>query len=1612
MRQDSALITERLERDRESLLDMTLNNRLLNYRTFAARGAEVVGEDPQQVYDTLVIQGKAMSFLPSQSSHAISSDESLFDGGNASEPTPPQARSSDASDLRLQTPHSPAELEKRLRTTYYYHRNFIEEQGINTLYLALGMLTWQESESSDRDLHAPLILVPVELQRSSVRESFRIRYDDSDICGNESLRVKLLDSFGIKLPEWSDESNGSDNGSDEPSQLVYDYFRDVSDSVAGKPRFSVDSNRIALGFFSFAKYLMYVDLDDFRRDDGDKLCEHEVLCALLTDGFQEQGPFPWENGRLDEHADPRTAFHVLDADSSQAIAILDSTAYPAMVIQGPPGTGKSQTITNIIAHAVANSQTVLFVSEKLAALEVVKRRMDECGLGQLCLELHSNKANKREMLAELDRTLNADCPSGSFDERDVDKLNQLRDSLDEYCDAVNSPVGDSEITPFMAYGIIESSQPDEVSHAPPLLVPEQSADWSLDDILSRRNIVARLVDALSETGVPAEHPFYGSGLTTVTLAQKHEISGTIDRAITANDQARAAVNMCASHMGLLPADTKGEVEEIICSVKRCIDFPESNSLCLSSPDWTTKQDAVLQFLEMAERISSNVTVLHSLPADAWDQDISDLHETMLDFSDKWYGFLSFKYHRASRTYTTLVGGPYSRLARISPQDKVKVLETIIEAQNDANGIAQLVDGIEWTIGVELPERIEDWPQITEAFLSAFNLHKDVAAGKAPKALIEFLDKRPDMRILEELEHSCASALKARADSFSALRGTLQLDSEAKANIDEAMSFTVLAQRLETWKAQQERLRDIANLNANAEEARNAGLHELAHEALSWTDAPDQLHGIFEYGLSTRILDRAFSERPILAKFSRTTQERTVVDFAELDRGLIKANRQRVALEHWRRLPHQGNAGAIGDLRHEMRKKRRHLPIRKLMTKCGPAIQKIKPIFMMSPLSVATFLDPSAPVHFDLVVFDEASQVKPVEAFGAISRAKRAIVVGDSKQLPPTAFFDTVMSRDEIDEEIESSSDIESILGLFESKGAHSSMLSWHYRSRHESLIAVSNYEFYDDKLVVFPSPDRSREKYGLVYHYVDGTYDRGGRRVNEKEAKTVARAVMEHAATNPELTLGVATFSMSQMEAIRDEVERLRRDDPSSDAFFHAHAHEPFFVKNIENVQGDERDVIFISVGYGRDSHGGVAMNFGPLNNEGGERRLNVLITRARSRCVVFTNLHAGDIDLRRTDSRGVAVLKSFLDYAENGGEIRRYGNYGEPESPFEDEVARQLAARSYEVMHQVGCAGFRIDMGVVDPDAPGQFLLGIECDGASYHSSLWARDRDRLRQQVLEDKGWIIHRIWSTDWFYNREQALNRLIERIEDARKVRPIEMTTPKAAQPAHADGLHDQKPCETGEILESAEGSKPADGTSQTLSDVHDECVQPYVLARFEIDTQGMELHEVPKISMAKWVARVVEVEGPVHIEEVCRRITENAGLSRVGRRINQRVHSGARVSRKNGDITIKGDFLRMPADSEGEATDVIRDRSSLPNASRKMEYIAPEEIRLAVITAVDSACGIDVGGAITQTCRLFGFARTTEAMRAHVEPLVRRMIDDGVIEERNGMLLVGQHSQLE
>lgn len=694
--------------------------------------------------------------------------------------------------------------------------------------------------------------------------------------------------------------------------------------------------------------------------------------------------------------------------------------------------------------------------------------------------------------------------------------------------------------------------------------------------------------------------------------------------------------------------------------------------------------------------------------------------------------------------------------------------------------------------------------------------------------------------------------------------------------------------------------------------------------------------------------------------------------------MTKLNRFKLAEAHWKKLPQHEAGGQLGILRREFEKKSRHLPIRQLMLKAGNAIQAIKPVIMMSPLSIATFIPPGS-IEFDLVIFDEASQVKPVDAFGAIIRGKQVVVVGDSKQMPPSNMFETI-SKDDENEEEDFVGDMESILGLFVGKNAPQRMLRWHYRSRHESLITVSNHEFYDNKLVIFPSPDSQKVESGLVYNYLPETsYDRGGTRTNKQEAKVVALAVIQHAKNNPNLSLGVAAFSIAQMQAIIDEIELLRRSSPTYESFFTAHPHEPFFVKNLENVQGDERDVIFISIGYGKTAEGYFTMGFGLINNEGGERRLNVLISRAKIRCEVFTNLKSDDIDLNRSNAVGVKALKTFLKYAESGILDIPKQTGKDFDSPFEEAVSKCLIDAGYKVEPQIGSAGFFIDLAVTDSDQPSRYILGIECDGATYHGARSARDRDRLRQAVLEGLGWRIHRIWSTDWFRHPERELKKVIEAIENAK------------VQGKLSESLKKRKKTELMENeIQRVNTESPVNPK---------ESIKKYECAELKIHLEGQEFHLLPIPKVGSWVLDVVKIESPVHKSEVIKRICDALDIKRIGTRIQAKYEESISNLVLKGNILKKGDFLWLDDKLETQ----IRDRSHLTN--KKVELIAPQELEITIIKVVCDSMGIQIDAIPQFVLNTLGFSRVTHENKKYVEDSITTLATNNMLSIKGNEVFV-------
>ena len=548
-------------------------------------------------------------------------------------------------------------------------------------------------------------------------------------------------------------------------------------------------------------------------------------------------------------------------------------------------------------------------------------------------------------------------------------------------------------------------------------------------------------------------------------------------------------------------------------------------------------------------------------------------------------------------------------------------------------------------------------------------------------------------------------------------------------------------------------------------------NRLAEQRIPAADLVD----VFRRGVYQEWINNLYNEDQKLGRFRRENHEQLIADFRKLDQDLIQLTSSMVIEQANSRKPQdiliQAADTEANILLKEAAKKRQLMPIRTLLQKIPNLLVKLKPCLLMSPITVSQFLPPESN-KFDLVLFDEASQIVPEDAIGAIYRGKTLVVAGDNKQLPPTSFFQKNLI-DDVDWDELSDEDVEvfdSILDECLGIGLPVKTLKWHYRSRHEDLIAFSNHRFYDDNLITFPAAKAQTDSLGVKLVYVpDGIYDRGGKRNNPQEAEKVADLVFEHFRLYPKKTLGVVTFSIAQMETVEDAIDRRLKEQPDFEQFFKEDRLEGFFVKNLENVQGDERDVIFFSVGYGYDQQKQMAMNFGPLNKPGGERRLNVAVTRAREKVVLITSIKATDIDAE-TKAVGVQTLRYYLDYAEHGPETLQSvkSREGEFESALDEDVAAEIKKMGYEIVPQVGCSGYRIDIGVVDPVNPGNFLLGVECDGATYKSSSSARDRDRLREQVLKQLGWRIHRIWSPAWVARRDSEIRRLKEDLEQAQQI----------------------------------------------------------------------------------------------------------------------------------------------------------------------------------------------------------------------------------------------------
>jgi hypothetical protein len=1553
--------TQRFRRWKERLLDLTLRNRLLNFKLEGKAVCKLAVPDLEQL-ENGVFAGRTFSLMPRPD----------VDGRDDRDAALAERRVQDVADQRrledlgkfiVHTRHGGDEMWTRLKHLDREARTALEEGGASILYLAIGFLRWYETPTSTAPVLAPLLLYPVELRFDPrVRRAALRRLSEEPVL-NVTLLEKLRRDHAVDVdPLASLPMEGSDAGVDIAALLVR--FREA---IQRLPRWEV-LEEAHLGLFSFTKFLMWKDLDE----NADLFLENPVVRRIASREIVPlaQGPLIGPAAVDDRH--PADLPTVLDADSTQLAAIASSMEGQSFVLQGPPGTGKSQTIGNLIAANLARGRTVLFVSEKMAALEVVHRRLRDVGLADFCLELHSHKANKKDVVESLKAALvHERRPSANNWKEHGDRLLEARRQADRYVAALHAPrpAGPSV---YDMRGRLHG-----LRDAPDIAVkPEGVASLDAPRLTAVTERVAEFAGVAAGVEPPEAHPFRGSARSEWSAGAEEGIRsslGSTAAAARAWDAARARLsemtgNAVTTSAGAEDLSRLATAAELECGCTPALD-----------PGWprqSVRLHACVEARRLADERRATLT-------ERWAPSLLDVEPgRLVQRFERWaarFFLLAWMMLWAARRRLK----PHSRGVLPANAQILSDLRIAVLLRDCAEALRLESEWAGALLGTGPAVPPDRWAAILvmldAAHAAVTRIHRSGSVSVEGLGTLAAPTDPIRRNTLVEVGRVAANAANALRACEAALRSALVLAPDALPSWENPEHPRKLVDTIAGWTHSLRKLRAWCHYRAAAEGIEAAGFPELAAAHSTGIVRANALGRAFEKGVLRCAHSAAVDADPELRDFDPGRHTQRIAHFAELDREHVLASRQHVTSALEARLPSMSAAEIASSepalVMREAQKKTRHLPIRKLLQGIPAVLPRLKPCLLMSPMSVAQYLPAEAPL-FDLVVFDEASQISTHDAIGAIARGRQVIIVGDSRQMPPTSFF----TRTDYEEEIPDENDVvelESVLEEAVAKLVPQQWLGWHYRSRHESLIDFSNRHIYEGRLDVFPAAQFESEDVGLHWHRVlDGVYQ-GGKgsdgRTNRREAEALVSYLVERfrAFAPEDRTFGVVTFNMPQQNLILDLL-----DDARTDALVDRHftGAERAFVKNLENVQGDERDEIAFSICSAPDANGRFTVGIGALNLAGGERRLNVAITRARKKLIVFSSIDPELIDRSRTKSKGVWMLRDFLQFARDGRKAHRDGSTVAPAlGPLERDMAEALRTEGWHVDTGVGCSGYRLDLAVRDPSTVGRYAVAVESDGLAYRMARSARDRDRLRGQVLASMGWRLERVWSSAWWYD-DDAASTLTERIRNAFK-RPVEPER-FASVPAPDAPVAAPFPPEP------------------VNDDEHPECAarpgSRYVHADLGICGLPDEFQAPASSRLVRnQVSAVIAAEGPVHVRVLGRRIADAWGIAKLTANPMRRISEQLQVAVKAGEAVLRGDFV-WPAGLDPAAYRDFRTGDD-GDAPRDLAQVPPEELANAAEVLLRDAGSLEVEALTREVARVFGVQRlgayVREALGTGIDLLV-------------------------
>ncbi len=1312
------------------LLDLSLKNSLLNFRP-DKNVLHILSSDINATYEN-ISSGEEFTLLEKTTDVRGVLPVSGYFPAPSSLSVLSELLSLELKNRRLRTWSDREEIADVLRFLQKKAKTAEEEAGANVLFLAFGFLKWYESGGNEPK-YAPLVLLPVHISRSKGGKGWSVSLSGEEMQFNTTLLEFLLREFKIDIRGLDNIGSGI---------RISEIMAMVKMEVLNMKGWEV-FDEVYLANFSFARFAMWNDV----RKNIDKFRKNPLVRSLLenrlvlTDNVMEDKP-------EDDYA-PDEILTPLMADGSQFEAVAEAVSGATFVLHGPPGTGKSQTITNIIANSLNRGKRVLFVAEKQAALSVVKKRLDSVGLGDFCLELHG-KIDKAQLLKKMETTLSLAAVQEDPDfSAKSEQIAEVRKALNEPVIALHKKrrLGVSVYEGILIYL--------KNRNAPDVLDIESTFYDRLtkEKLESYENMLIEVSAAAKQCGGVHRSPFDNVNISEYNADLRNRVYYSAEVLLTEIKHLRGYLSLFLDfYRQRVSSFTQKKLKALV----QLVDLLRGGEL---DSYFRSDENEFYVFFNANRRLDrllgtyfKNFKVLIDLDADpaVVEQELDNWGEN----------------YKSSRVLSAIA----KRLRRaavdkLAPEDELKYIGIVAQIYEDlslARANTALSQNYTDRGGrINFRRREEFFEPLKRMHALAEGVFMDYNADSFNSMCVKSVTGDFAYPILDGLRR-CVVGFENALDAFCGV-----INAEPEKYYDEDI-LDYFGQKAGALIDNIDMLAAWCMFKKISARLNEEGLSFVTDSLESGAVTSENILDSFRKNVYRNFIETNIGADPVLSKFSASVLEEKIEQFRVLDEQFIKLSREHVRAKLISRLPTTSTEGSLSlevlAFQRIAKSNMRGMTLKELFAEIPELFPRIAPCVLMSPITVAQYLR-AEPDLFDLVVFDEASQLPTSEAVGALARAKSAVIVGDPKQLPPTSFF----TSGYVDEENLDAEDLESILDDCLALGVPERHLNWHYRSKHESLIAFSNIMYYGGKLCTFPSPDALESKVRLAL--VDGIYDRGFTKRNKGEAEALVAEVVRRL-KDPVLSrssIGIVTFSTAQQDYIERRLTDALVKNQLEDAAYERE--EPIFIKNLENVQGDERDVILFSVCYGPDRSGRVSLNFGPLNQAGGWRRLNVAVSRAREEMVVFSSMTSAMINLAKTNSKGVAGLKAFLEFAEKGktslaissDELKKVqGGIGK-------YIARELKTYGYECRYDVGVSDFRIDCAVIDPKNKKRFILAILCDGTTASRSS-AKDRNILQVQTLKLNNWNVARIFTINFINNPKREIKKIkdiLDRLTGAEK-----------------------------------------------------------------------------------------------------------------------------------------------------------------------------------------------------------------------------------------------------